>query len=193
MACFTFDFSSFDIKYIARWHIYFWEIHPSVHSFSCVSSRRRAAPLGSDPQCVPSRKSSRPQETLDPPACTTGRRKGVWEKAWTNDVFRFLTSQIDESSRLFCVTVRCTKFLKGCSVNHIWLKAGSALRSVGLKSWPYTDSDATTGIKPFTADGNISVRALARGAIWQKQTNDNLNKLKLLADLSLTGESDSLN
>lgn len=61
----------------------------------------------------------------------------------------FLESQIDESSRLFCVTVRCEKILKGCSVNHIWLKAESALRSVGLKSWPYTDSDASTGIKPF--------------------------------------------
>lgn len=58
----------------------------TLHAFiwTCVhiSRRWRAASLGSDPLCVPGQWSPWPQKTLDPPACSTGRRKGVCEKNW---------------------------------------------------------------------------------------------------------------
>lgn len=131
-----------DIVFISERSV--WTFHP----FSHVSSRWRAASLGSDPHCVPVQWSSRPQKALDPPACSTGRRKGACEKAWTNGVFRLLESQVDESPGVFCVLAGYTQILKGSSVNHIWLKAESALLSVGLKFKVCRTPDRTQSMMP---------------------------------------------
>lgn len=52
-------------------------LHVSIWTFVHISSRWRAASLGSDPLCVPGQWSPWPQKDLDPTACSTGRQKGM--------------------------------------------------------------------------------------------------------------------